>query len=137
MRHALFLGSDGVVWCMGNNDEGQLGSMEVSRADELVSIDFFIRNNIRIRDMDCGWVHNVMVDYDDRVWVFGDNQYGSLAVEVEVDDGGDAIIPTPRELVVFRDLKVEIIKCGVSHNYVRCAGNKHYLWVVMIRLNVW
>ena len=38
------------------------------------------------------------------------------------------MVTEPRELIMFRDSIVEEIKCGQGHVYLRCDGNKHYLW---------
>ena len=28
----------------------------------------------------------------------------------------------------FQDCNVEMIKCGITHNYLKCDVDKHYLW---------
>ena len=33
----------------------------------------------------------------------------------------------PKELKMFRDLGVQVIKCGTHHCFVKC-GDQHYLW---------
>ena len=37
-------------------------------------------------------------------------------------------ISMPIEMKIFKDCKIEQIKCGATHNYVRCDGDVHYLW---------
>ena len=123
-RHCLCLDSDGVVWSAGSNDKGQIGlGLDIDGHQEFKQIEYFVKNDIKIRDMECGWNHSVMVDYEGRVWTFGSNTYGQMGNIMDVDK-----VLTPVEIECFRDYDIEMIKCGVSHNYLRCDGNKHFLW---------
>ena len=65
-----------------------------------------------------------MIDFDNRVWSFGDNSWG------QIGDGTGQNANKPKELIMFRDCIVEDIKCGQGHVYLKCndGGNKHYLW---------
>ena len=121
-QHSLFLESNGTVWCCGSNDDGQCGLGHLDDITGIECIKFFLDRNIKIKEMECGWRFNVMIDYDGRVWVFGANSYGQLG------NGQEDGICTPKELEMFRNCCVECIKCGSAHIYLRCDGDKHFLW---------
>ena len=36
----------------------------------VVAVEYFIRNNIEIKEIECGAYHSMMIDYDGRVWIF-------------------------------------------------------------------
>ena len=89
---------------------------------QVINIDYFIKRDIKIKDIFCGWCFSVMIDYQDKVWRFGDNRYGQL--------GGleDEFVCQPTEMEIFSGCKIDMVRCGVAHCYLRCDGNKHYLW---------
>ena len=120
--HSFFLDAAECVWCCGRNENGQLGLGHTGRVDGIVEINFFVKNDIQIQMIECGAFFSMMVDCDGRVWMFGSNLDGQIGDESEGD------VDEPRELVMFRDLKVEKIRCGSNHCYLRCDGDKHYLW---------
>ena len=128
---AFFLDLHGNVWGWGDNDYGQLGLGYTGNnhkdydntATKIKSVTYFVKNGIKIRDVECGSRHTVMVDYDGRVWIFGGNNWGQMGGITD-----DIKITTPIEMVMLRDCQIEMIKIGASHNYVKCKGDKHYLW---------
>ena len=77
-----FLDSAGCVWCCGYNSSGQLGLGHEDDIYEIQCIDFFVKNNIKIQEIECGNYFSVMMDYDGRIWAFGDNDRGQIC------DGG-------------------------------------------------
>ena len=85
-------------------------------------IDYFIKNNIRIKEIECGDGHVIMMDYDNRIYTFGDNQCG------QIGDGKQENVNQPKEIVLFRDRIVEEIKSGTNHVYVKCNENQHWFW---------
>ena len=89
---------------------------------DIQSIDFFVENDIKIKDIACGSYCSMVIDADGRVWAFGDNTYG------QIGGGPEEVVFEPKELNMFGGVKAEIIKCGAQHCYVRCNGDKHYLW---------
>ena len=119
--HSLFLEANGTVWGCGGNRHGQLGLGHFEQVKEITKIDFFVQKGIKIKEIECGWNFNIMLDTDDRVWIFGENSYG------QIGDGLEEHVSTPKELVMFRDRKVDVIKCGLAHVYLRCDNNRHLM----------
>ena len=131
--HSLFLDSEGIVWCCGGNESGQCGvALRAhdggrSAVHNIQSIDFFIENEIRIKDIACGSYFSMVVDADGRLWGFGDDMYGQICGSNDIESSFQVL--EPKELNVFGDgIKAEIVKCGAQHCYVRCNGGRHYLW---------
>ena len=119
--HSVFLESNGTVWTCGYNYDGQCGLGHTESVWKVSCVQYFVDNDIKIKEIECGWAFNIMMDYDGRIWMFGDNMYGQLGI-----DGGS--VAEPMEIEMFRDEEVEIMRCGLAHVYVRCKGGKHYLW---------
>ena len=120
---SYFLDFDGVVWVCGENDEGQLGLGHYESPVRRIScIDYFIDNDIRIKEIVPGASFVIMIDGNNGVWAFGDNSYGQICDRLRNH------IYEPKELIMFRDCIVEEIKSGGYHIYVKCKGDKHYLW---------
>ena len=128
---AFFLDSNGSVFGWGDNDYGQLGLGYIGNdhynhddtGTDIKPIKYFEENGIKIQDMECGSRHTVMIDYERKVWIFGSNHWGQIGGITNED-----IITTPIEMFMFRDCQVEMIKIGASHNYIKCKGDRHYLW---------
>ena len=109
--HSYFLDLEGIVWVSGRNDKGQLGLGHYQWAvKKITSIHYFVEKNIKIKEIECGSDHVIMLDRDNCVWAFGQN------------------VNQPKEIIMFRDCTVEEIKSGLNHVYVKCNGDKHYFW---------
>ena len=125
--HSLFLESNGNVWACGRGRSGQLGLKEVDDEDDAVDIpqriDYFMDNDIKIRDIKCGWNHNLAIDYDDRIYSWGDNSHGQCGIGIE-----RYYIFIPTEIEFFKDYKVDTIDCGHSHSYVKTKCGKHFMF---------
>ena len=91
--------------------------------NEITRIDFFVERGIKIKEIECGYSFTMVMDYDGRVWMFGDNEFGSIG-----DGSMDDWLNEPKQLVIPGDIRAEKIACGLYHCHVRCEGNKNYLW---------
>ena len=117
------LDSEGIVWVFGRNDRGQLGlgHNEVA-VKQATCIEYFIKNDIKIKEIEVGCAQVITMDYNNCVWIFGDNRNGKIV------DVLDEIINVPVEMIMFRDFIVEEIKSGQHHVYLKCNGDQHYFW---------
>ena len=72
-RHSLFLKSDGSLWGMGNNGDGQLG----------ISTNYWTNKPVKIvargvTAIAAGDVHSLFLKSDGSLWAMGYNYYGQL-----------------------------------------------------------
>ena len=117
---SFFLDSAGTVWCCGTNEQGQLGLGHKRNMNEITAIDYFVTNKVKIKSIECGRYFTIMIDYDGRVWFTGrvEYEYGTEAQEPQV---------VPKEMYMFREGVVEMVRCGWHHVVVKYDG-KYYMW---------
>eukprot|EP01084_Bolivina_argentea_P143663 252234_1 len=121
-EHSLFLESNGTVWCCGLNDQGQLGLSHSNNKRVATSITYFIENKITIKDISCGYHHNMAVSYEGKIYSWGLNRDGQCGFKYESQ------ILTPKLIDTFSDCCVKKFLCGGFHSYVCTDNNKHYLF---------
>jgi alpha-tubulin suppressor-like RCC1 family protein len=71
--HSLFLKSDGSLWTMGFNQDGQLGNAannNINRPGQIVTSN--------VTTIAAGWFHSLFLKSDGSLWAMGDNFYGQL-----------------------------------------------------------
>jgi len=88
-KHTMIIKSDGTVWAMGQNDDGQLcnGTTEPSSYPVLVSI---TPGTASISSRTC---HNLILKSNGELWVGGQGGFGQLG------DGGSPKRPTPVQIM--------------------------------------
>ena len=121
--HSLFLEENGTVWSYGyGNKRGETGlGIDVTEYTYIPKqIKYFIDNNIKIRDIKAGYRHNLAVDYEDRVYSWGDNECGQCG------DGTRENIMIPKQIDFFKEYKVDIIGCGLQNSYVKTKSGKYF-----------
>ena len=108
--HSFLLTRKRRVFCMGLNDNGQLGlgaiTVPVMRPTELV---FFKGEAASIS---CGGNHTYVVVRGGRVFGFGENQHGQLC------DGPHDDIVYPQELTAFAGLVQYVVGGSDSHAFI-------------------
>ena len=72
-EHTLFLESNGILWCCGNNVYGQLGLGHNILEYVPTEIKYFIVNNIKIKNIKCGERYSFALDYENKVYAWGNN----------------------------------------------------------------
>ena len=110
--HALYLKSDGTLWGMGQNSQGQLGDRSNTRRDSPIQI------ATGVRSIATGTNHSMFLTNDGTVWLMGDNSSGQL---------GDGTTISRNEPFKLRG--------GVAQ--IACAGNSSYLVTVDGALFSW
>ena len=124
--HSLFLEATGFLWSCGDNDHGQCGRDNESGEELSTSlpkpIEFFLKRNIKIKEIKSGHYHNLAIDEKDRIWSWGQNRYGQCG------DGTLGTVYEPKLIRSLIDDKIKKIECGANHSYAMTMDNRHYLW---------
>ena len=127
--HTLFLDQNGNIWSCGQNYYNVNGWMDKSYIDMACyvprRIKYFMQNKIKIKDIQCGASHSLALDVDGMVYSWGYNGAGECGVGAVMTENE---ITEPMMIEDLKEYKVEIIRCGVTHNYVRTECNKHYMF---------
>ena len=119
--HTLFLDDTGCVWCCGESKGGILGLGKIKTRYDISDtkvyiprkIDFFIRNDIRIKDIKCGLYMSLAVGVNNKL-------YGWGWLTFKIDE--------PKEIEYFNDYIIDEIKCGCRHCYVKSVCGKQFLF---------
>ena len=74
--HSLFIKSDGTLWAMGNNRDGQLGNGD-PMGTNVVSPQVVASNVVAVA---AGCQHSLFVKADGTLWAMGNNSYGELGI---------------------------------------------------------
>lgn len=114
---SFFIDDTGVAWVCGSR---YLGIKESGRIEEPEEIQYFIENDIKIKDISCGDRHNMALTIDGNVYVWGVNEKKQCGFRSSIE------IQEPKRIKFFDDHIVDIIKCGWNHNYVHTADNNGY-----------
>jgi len=126
--HSLFVKSDGTLWAMGNNNDGQLGDGTTTNRTSLVQVrdssGVPVTNVIAVA---AGFSHSLFVKSDGTLWAMGYNLYGQLGVGT---NGADYTHPVQ---VTVDSLGVPVtdviaVAAGPAHNlFVKSDGT---LWAM-------
>ena len=77
--HSLFLDTEGKVWGLGNNFNGELGVGHGSRKEPCL-----IENIPLIKFIGCGQFHSVLIDIQGQVWSCGLNKSRQLGYDFKI-----------------------------------------------------
>merc|ERR1712154_168861 len=132
LYHSLFLDFNGNLFCSGSNNEGQLGlgfdkklKDAVNERNDIQQITFFSSNNIKIRDIACGWYHNLAIDTNQNVYSWGENIFGQCA---NSDLSKNVSCPQKIEYFNEKNLEIKHIECGSNHSLVQTVDDKYYMF---------
>ena len=115
-NHSLFLDSEGNVFSVGNNEEGQLGlGHNNTDQNELNKIP----NIPPIKIISCVGLSSYLIDFEGNLWTFGYNYYGQLG-------HGDTTpyINTPKIVNTLKDIQqISYGSCG-DHFFAKNSQNQ-------------
>ena len=116
--HSLFLKSDGSLWAMGDNDDGELGDGTYNQANLPEQI---VASNITA--IAAGAYHSLFLQSDGSLWAMGNNNFGQLGDGTTDNDNYNTNFP---EQIVASN--VTAIAAGVFHSlFLKSDGS---LWAM-------
>ena len=116
--HACGVTSAGVVYCWGENDDGQLGNG--SKTASLTPVPIRAPSGIVFRSVSAGLLHSCAVATDGRAFCWGDGKSGTLG-------SGDRV-SRDRPVAVAGTLRFSTISAGNLYTCGVTADNAAYCW---------
>ena len=114
---SLFLDSEGNVYSVGNNEEGQLGLGHNTNQNELNKIS----NIPPIKTISCVRSSSYLIDFEGNLWTFGLNNHGQLG------HGDKTDINTPKILNTLKDIQQISYGCCGWHFFAKNSQNQIFV----------
>uniref|UniRef100_A0A8R1XQ80 HECT domain-containing protein n=3 Tax=Onchocerca TaxID=6281 RepID=A0A8R1XQ80_ONCVO len=119
-KHTLFLADDGKVWSCGSNYNGELGRGGVKEGSYTI-YPVHISNTVTIIQISAGRSHSMAVSDDGRLFAWGSNSHGQLAMSIDVLNSDiPKRVPSLPETVQ--------VACGASHTVSLNGGGRVFIW---------
>ena len=115
-HQSLFLDSEGNVFSVGYNEEGQLGLGHNTKQNELNKLP----NIPPIKIISCVRASCYLIDFEGNLWTFGNNCYGQLG------HGGKTNINTPKIINTLKDIRQISYGCG-WHFFAKNSQNQIFV----------
>ena len=96
-NHTLAVNSKGQLFAWGVNSHGQCGVNTKRNEGKFQAVPTIA--NVKFRQVACGDIHSLGIDYDGDTYIWGGNDHGQLGI------GNYEIIKQPRKIVNYPDRK--------------------------------
>jgi alpha-tubulin suppressor-like RCC1 family protein len=100
-----------ILWVFGNNNHGQLGLGDtyIRKVPTKMPLGRLGWSNFKLKSVAAGGYHTAIIDFDNNIWVFGNNEFGQLGL----GNTKTRLIPEkiPR-------LKAKFVAAGLYHTIV-------------------
>ena len=152
-EHTLALSNKGEVYSWGSISDGVLGR-DISNIKENCTgiaepgkINYFIENNIKIRHISSGSIHNLCLDDKSNLYSFGCSKGGQLGLDEEElsilykqnnsnlnknninkEKENNFSINEPKLIKTLKDIEIIKISSGEAHNAALSLDGKCYVW---------
>ena len=117
-NHSLFLDSEGNVFSVGDNDDGQLGDCYTDNQNKLNKIP----NIPPIKIISCGNSSCYLIDYEGNLWTFGSSEYGQLG-----HGDTDTSICIPEIVNTLKDIQQISYGCSGLHFFAKNSQNQIFV----------
>ena len=117
-HHSLFLDSEGNVFSVGFNADGQLGLGHTTDQNVLNKI----LNIPPIKIISSGSTSSYLLDFEGNIWSFGFNDYGELG------HGDETHIDTPKVINTIKD--IQQISFGMSGYHFLAKNSQNQIFVI-------
>jgi alpha-tubulin suppressor-like RCC1 family protein len=115
-NHTMILDANGMVWTLGENTFGQLGTGDYTSSTTPVQVEGLSN----IVSIEAGWRHCIALKDDGSVWAWGQNDSGQL--------GDNTYEPRPSAQQVPGLLNIASIHAGYWHNFAITDDGSVYVW---------
>ena len=150
-EHTLALSSKGEVYSWGSTSDGVLGREIPIQREKTAGIatpgiiDYFIKNNIKIRHISSGSIHNLCLDDKSNLYSFGCSKGGQLGLdenELSIiykqnntnisnknkNKDNNFCLTQPQLIKSLKDIEIIKISSGEAHNAALSIDGKCYVW---------
>ena len=156
-EHTLALTNKGEVYSWGATSDGVLGREPPPGKENCKGIAkpgkifYFIKNNIKIRHISSGSIHNLCLDDKSNLYSFGCSKGGQLGLDEdelsiiykhnqknktnikkiadkEKDNDNEFCVKEPQLIKSLKDLEIIKISSGEAHNAALSIDGKCYVW---------
>ena len=121
-NHSIFLDSSGNVYSCGLNSNGRLGHNNTTQYNVPTLIQYFVTNNIIIKNIACGFYHTVFLDSTGKVYSCGLNTLGQLGQNTTTQ----LLVPTLIQYFVTNNITITKVFCGFQYTMFLDSSGKVY-----------
>ena len=114
--YTLILKNDGTLWGCGANDYGQLGLGDTTNRTTFTQITTNIND---IKEVYCGWYHNIILKNNGTLWGSGYNSNGELGL-------GDNVNKTTFTQAIINVNDIKSVYCNAGNTFI--LKNDGTLW---------
>lgn len=108
--HTVFVTTKGRVYCCGENKYGQCGILRDEVQWQLApTVVPFLYDIVMV---DCGRKHNLALDVEGRVWVFGFNEQGQLGLGHKYDGRECVDVALMNTYFTKNSIRITAVHCG-------------------------
>jgi hypothetical protein len=123
-NHTLCLDEDGSVYSWGYGKDGALGHDNFENIPTPKKIEFFAKNNIKIKSIECGDYFTLALTEDGTVYTWGHNNYGQLGLG-RISQQLKVNKPTK---IDFGNKKVKQLFAGEDHCACVTEDGEGFVW---------
>ena len=157
-EHTLALTTEGDVYSWGSTSDGVLGRdikgyEKVKGIGKPGKITYFIKNDIRIRHISSGSIHNLCLDVKSNLYSWGCSKGGQLGLDEkelsiiykqnylnnsnsndknkqnsEIENDNNFCLKEPKLIKSLKDIDIIKISSGEAHNAALSIDGKCYVW---------